>query len=821
MAASGSEFLVAERVGHVNITRSRCAALCAVLVLGNIAQALAANHEASHEWLSVQGDLNNQRFGHLDQINRRNISKLGAAWISDPFEGGATSRMTPLVHDGLMFFAAGSRIYALDARSGKRVWARQTETRVSTATGWQQMVTGLATTRSFGLGLGGGMIYAGFMNGHLIALAEKTGELVWDQLINTEPLSISKGIICTPLYVHGVLFVGLGMETTEGHALAVDAKSGQVLWQVPTVAEPGQAGHETWPQDSEIWRSGGAHPWASGAADPKLGLVYFVTGNASPAFGGQTRPGNNLYTVSLIALDMKTGHLQWYQQLIHHDVWEADLSVPPVLFDFMGGGGKNRPAIAAMRGDGYLFVFDRANGEPLIPVDERAVAQSAKLSTSLTQPYPRGAESILPPCESFRSKIPAGFVLTCMFDPPSVDIPNQLAQWASVRIAAMSFDPETRYFYAQGQNSLLWRRIGGDPYLGDTTNHSGDRIPNYPRPTVILAAIDSRNDKVVWRKELPAFDNSGYKSDGGALSTAGGLVFHQGGDGSLQAYDAKTGTTRWKFQTDYAVGDAPPMSYAIDGAQYVAFIAGTKVWAFALGGTLPAAPTILAPPYEQVAGPIEDAYEVETMTIEQTPANGRRYFANEFAFNPYRARVRAGSSVTFINNGLLPHTLVAEDGSWTTGTLIPTQIATLRFDKPGAYLYSSKEYPWSYGQIIVIPATLPAGPAAGSPETTAASNQLDSGKASYLASCAVCHGENLGGRDRAPALAGQTFGAAWAARNAWDLFERIRATMPQSAPGTLSDENYAAIVVYILSANGQSAAAPLDLQTLKTMSIIP
>jgi quinohemoprotein ethanol dehydrogenase len=803
----------------MNKTRSRRAALCTGLVLGNIA--FAAHHEAGNEWLSVQGDLNNQRFGHLGQINRQSIGRLRAVWISEPFEDGATSRMTPLVHDGLMFFAAGSRIYALDARSGKRVWSHQTETRTSNASGWQQMVTGLANTRAFGLGLGGGKIYAGFMNGHVIALVERTGELVWDQLINTEPLTISKGVICTPLYVDGVLYVGLGMETTEGHALAIDATSGRVLWRVPTVAEPGQAGHDTWPQDSDIWRSGGAHAWASGAADLSLGLVYFVTGNASPAFGGQTRPGDNLYTVSLIALDMKTGYLKWYRQLIHHDVWEADLSVPPVLFDFTVGG-KARPAVAAMRGDGYLFLFDRATGEPLIPVDERAVPQNPTLATSLTQPYPRGAESILPPCESFRPKIPAGFILGCMFDPPSVDIPNQLAQWASVRVAAMSFDPQTGYFYAQGQNSLLWRRVGSDPYLGDTTSHTGDRIPNYPRPTVVVAAIDSRNDKIVWRKELPSFDDSGYKADGGALSTAGGLVFHEGGDGSLQAYDARTGATLWKFQTDYAVGDAPPMTYAIDGTQYVALIAGTKVWAFALGGALPAAAAIPAPPYEEVPGPIQDGNEVETMTTEQYPANGHRYFANEYAFNPYRARIHAGSLVTFINNGLLPHTVVAQDGSWTTGTLIPTQIATLRFDKPGAYLYTSKEYPWSYGQIIVLPA-VPAekesSGAAGSPQV--GSEQMEVGRASYQVSCSVCHGENLAGRDRAPALAGRTFSTAWAARNAWDLFVRVRATMPQSAPGILSDDDYAAIIAYILSANGHSVDMKLDRQTMKTLSVIP
>jgi len=130
-----------------------------------------------------------------------------------------------------------------------------------------------------------------------------------------------------------------------------------------------------------------------------------------------------------------------------------------------------------------------------------------------------------------------------------------------------------------------------DPYVFDITG-GGYRVPNFPQPTVVVAALDSRTGKVVWKKELPSYDDSGLKSNGGALSTAGGLVFHQGGDGTLQAYSATTGETLWRFQTDFAVGDGSPMSYAVDGKQYVAFIAGSKVWAFTLGGKLPQAAPI-------------------------------------------------------------------------------------------------------------------------------------------------------------------------------------------------------------------------------------
>jgi len=765
--------------------------------------AYCATRGPSAQWVSVHGDLGNQRFVPADQINTNTVARLGATWLSEPFEDGATSRMTPLVHDRLMFFAAGSRVYALDARTGQHIWSHQTETATSSATGWEQMVTGLATSRSWGLGLGGGLVYVPLMNGHLAALREKTGEVVWDRLINDEPLTIAKGVVCSPLYVAGVLYLGLGIETTEGHAIAVDAKSGTVWWRVPIVAEPGQPGSDTWPQDNEIWRSGGGHPWTAPAADPALGLVYYVTGNASPPYGGRVRRGDNLYTVSVIALDLKTGKMRWYRQLIHHDVWEADLSVPPILFDTQVAGRK-RHAIAAMRADGYLFTFDRATGEPLIPIDERPVPQQSAAFTAASQPFPRGGESVLPPCDSWKSKIPNGFVLRCMFDPTSPDEPNQLAQWASVRIAPMSFDPATGLFYAQGHNGLQWRRVSNDPYLGDTTDHNGARVPNYPQATVSMAAINAASGRVVWRKELPAYDLSGYKANGGSLSTGGGLVFHQGGDGTLQAYDATSGATRWTSQTGFALGDAPPMSYVIDGKQYVAYIAGNRVWAFALDGRIPPAPALQPPRIESVVGPIEDTNNIETLTLESVPANGHRYFLNEYAFNPYRARVRAGTAVTFINNGYLPHTIVAQDGSWTTGVLYPTQVKMLTFATPGTYLYSSKEYPWSFGQLIVTDKQPAAAATSAAGAQSAQSDPATEGKTSYRASCAVCHGENLEGRDRAPPLAGANFLAAWEGHDA-ALLKRIRTTMPQSAPGSLSEATYNNILAYILQANGLSA----------------
>jgi plastocyanin/cytochrome c5 len=225
------------------------------------------------------------------------------------------------------------------------------------------------------------------------------------------------------------------------------------------------------------------------------------------------------------------------------------------------------------------------------------------------------------------------------------------------------------------------------------------------------------------------------------------------------------------------------------------------------------------PPHEQVTGPIEDTNEIETLSLEQAPASGHRYRLNEYAFNPYRARVRAGTSIRFINNGYRSHTIMARDGTWTTGPLAPTQIATITIDKPGSYIYFSREYPWSYGQIIVIPAAASSSTASGLQSKAAESDQMSLGKSDYAATCSVCHGMDLSGRDPAPPLVGRSFISRWTGRDALDLFDLIRTTMPPHAPGGLSDNSYAAIVSYLLYSNDNPAMFTLDRRTMKGLAV--
>lgn len=217
-------------------------------------------------------------------------------------------------------------------------------------------------------------------------------------------------------------------------------------------------------------------------------------------------------------------------------------------------------------------------------------------------------------------------------------------------------------------------------------------------PFGVLAAIDSRTDKIAWKKE---FHDS---RPSGALATAGGLVFQMPGDGSLQAYDASNGSLLWQFQTG-ELGGSPPISFEKAGEQYIATIAGGSVWAFKLGGTLSARPAPPIAPPEEFSGPITDTSTIETTSLTRDAGiSAPHYMIDEYQFDPYRARIKAGTRVTFKNNGSMTHTIVADDGSWTTGLLKPLDIATVPFDKPGTYVYHCKEYPWDYGQIIVEPA---------------------------------------------------------------------------------------------------------------------
>jgi outer membrane protein assembly factor BamB/mono/diheme cytochrome c family protein len=591
--------------------------------------------------------------------------------------------------------------------------------------------------------------------------------------------------------------------------VALDAATGKELWHFFTVPGPGEPGHNTWDQLNNVWKIGGGGVWQTGAVDPDLGLVYFVTGNPVPPFGGEVRGGNNLFTCSVIALDAETGKLRWHYQLVHHDLWEADIATPLLLYDVQNGG-RSAKALAVMRADGYLFLLNRETGKPIFPVEERPVPQDARMKTSPTQPFPVGADEVLPDCDQWRKQqIPSGFEVGCFFTPSYYDKLNLLRPIFGMRVAPMAYSPQTGYFYATGIAFLAWKRRTKDPYLLLDPDSNAPGLRSHG----VIAALDRRTDKIVWQRRMTS-------RGGGPLVTAGGLMFESEADGNFTAYDAKTGAILWQFRIGMGGGTGsngggrgPASTFEVDGQQYVAVPAGSTVWAFKLGGTL--SPNATAPPIQtndnsEFTGPLFDTNEIETTSLDRgvLPEGGDRYYIDEYKFNPMRARVRVGTRVTWVNNGTLLHTVVAKDGSWTTGPISPAQNGYVRFDKPGTYTYFCKNHPWAYGEIIVEEQKAGTG--------LYSDQQAAQGKALYNQSCAACHADTLKGGDQVPPLIGESFLSHWQDRSVEDLLDRLRATMPQNAPGSLSNQEYLDLIAFVLQANN----FPPGRDNLKPSAII-
>ena len=647
---------------------------------------------AGKDWPAVAGGWDNSRFSTLKQIDTTNVKSLGGAWVHK-FDG-ESSRASPVIADGMMFITAGAHVYAIDPATGDQIWAFKPE---AAASGMYK-----------GVAVGGGMVYVGLSNGHIVAVKEKTGELVWTGVVGDEPALKGQAIPAGPTYVDGKVITGLanGDYGLDGRIVALDAKTGKQLWRFNTIPEPGEPKHDTWPADNDEWKKGGGGVWVNGAVDPALGLIYFGVGNPVPQWGGELRGGDNLYTDSVVALDIKTGKPRWHYQVVHHDIWEQDLGTPMILYDTVVDG-KTRKGVAAMRTDGMLFLLDRVTGKPIFPVEERPVPQDPRLKTAPTQPFSKGADQLGPKCEP-AEQIPAGFKAMCEFEPINYDTPNAMYPILTTRSAPMAYSPQTKMFYAVGSPGWpLWIKRYEDPkFFIAVSTTAGIKTHG------IIAGIDAKTNKIVWQKQMPYE----IQNSGGVTATAGGLLFHGEPDGNLQAYDAKTGDLLWQFQTGTNAGGAVA-SYEVGGQQYVAIPAAGSLWAFKLGGTLAPLPAPTPPKTEStMSGRVMSTDQVTFAgEISDTGLEFVRKTFDEHAVMPLRIKLPAGGKVTFTNKGKVPHDATAIDGSWTSGDIAPGAIGTVAFAKAGTYDYTSKSEPWIHGQIVVDEAAAPVSPPTGAP----------------------------------------------------------------------------------------------------------
>ena len=656
---------------------------------------------AARDWPLAGGDWTSSRYSTLTEISTETIDRLGGAWVTR-LEGGASSRATPVVGDGIVYLTAGPGVQALDGATGESVWRWQAEDAAS------QMVPSWQ-----GAGLSDDLVFVGLRSVQVAALRRDTGALVWAQTVGSVPPVAGETVTTAPIHAAGKVFVGVanGDSGGQGRVVALDAATGEVAWTFFVVPRPGEFGHDTWPQDSDIWEVGGGGVWLVGTVDPDLGLVYFATGNPVPMFGGEIREGDNLFTAAVLALDIETGERRWHYQVVRHDIWDADIATPMLLYD-VEMGGQTRKGVAAIRADGVLFLFDRETGEPLIPIEQRPVPQDPRQRTAATQPFPVGAERIIPDCAYWRDRVPPPFELSCsFFTPPSVDQQTVVALGAPipmVRVTPMSFSPQTGYIYAQGRGHVGRAKRFADPWISDNRPGGYLRL-GLPESAGVLAAVDPRTNTVVWKQELPG----GRLATSGPLTTAGGLVFWGSADGQIDAYDARTGERLWAFQTTPAgarMRPGPASTYAVDGTQYIAMPMGNELWAFALDGTVPPRDEPSAEPLSDLVRwtgpPPRETDEIETGTLRQNPSwslGGSRSAIDEHAFNPQRAQVTAGTRVRFINNGELAHAIEARDGSWTTGAIEPGLFGYVAFDTPGTFPFHCADHPWALGEITVAP----------------------------------------------------------------------------------------------------------------------
>jgi len=645
------------------------------------------------DWVTNGGNLTNQRYSTLKQIDTSNVKNLKGAWMirlkGSGFGGKYSHEATPLVKDGIMYVITGNDdAFAMNAKTGEFLWEYWSgiDQKINTiCCGWVNR----------GVALGEGMVFFGQLDANVVALDAKTGKVVWKTPI--EKWENGYTITSAPLYYDGIIYIGIsgGEFGVRGRVTALDAKSGQILWRAYTLPAPGEPGSETWPPGTDHSMRGGATVWNTPALDPALGLIYFATGNCGPDYDGASREGENLFCASIMAVNAKTGAYAWHFQQVHHDIWDYDAASPVVLFDTVING-EPRKGIAEAGRTGWVYILDRTNGKPLIGIEERPVPQEPRQNTAKTQPFPIG-DATVPQCADLLPGYDkAGCIFEVFWETPVLIQPSGIG---GTNWSPMPYSPDTGYFYVPGTvRTSAFTRYDNKFVLGKRYTGGSQAAPIGSTMSGTFTAIDSKTNKIAWQHKTPYRIGGG----GGSTVTAGGLVFRGEPDGNFLALDAKTGEELWRFQTGFGA-DAPPAVYEVDGEQYVAIATGGNqlqgsaygdaVWSFSLKGQLgplwpPPKPGTIAGP----TGPI--ATGVDTVKMGDNNV--------EYSYAPSRIRIKAGTTVTFTNVGDLNHTATAmEKREWDTGDLAKGGSQAITFTQPGTYYYICTPHPWMYGQVIV------------------------------------------------------------------------------------------------------------------------
>ena len=513
-------------------------------------QALTLFHQPPDVWPTYNGDYSGRRFSELAQINQSNIDLLKIAWMFritgiPPLRGVGEPviKSTPLMVDGILYFTVPDHVFALNARTGEKIWQYD----------WEDHGGHLLGQR--GVGMYGHWLYFLTPDGWFISLDARNGKERWRKKVADEKMQYFTTM--APLVVKNHVIVGVGGDAMDvrGYLDARDPETGDLQWRWwSEPLKPGDPGSDTWPNQAAMDHGGGM-TWLPGTYDPDLNLLYWGTGNANPVYAGQSRKGANLWTASIVALNADTGKLVWWFQASPHDTHDWDNVETPVLFNATVNG-KPRKLLAQAARCGYFFLLDRTNGKNLVTVPFSGGNWATGIDEK-GQPIPNPAKE--PKVDGSLINTPAGGGTN--WPPPS-------------------YDPETQLFYVNAE--LGW----SINYLYDTSPEPegyGGGGQSFDLHSA-LEAIDVHTGKIRWRHEVTNLVNSTGIS-GGILTTAGRLLF-TGDAGRLAAFDPASGKLLWNQRLLAAVSNGPS-TWMLDGKQYLIVGAGDTLYAFTLARQSP------------------------------------------------------------------------------------------------------------------------------------------------------------------------------------------------------------------------------------------
>ena len=509
-------------------------------------------------WLTYNGGYSSQRYSKLKQIKRRNVHKLELKWMLQNQVFGAW-QSNPIVVDGIMYLTERPNdVMAVDAVTGRVFWMYRHTPAANTQVCCGANNRGVAILKD--------KVFTGTLDGRLIALDRINGKPLWD--VEVGDVNLAYSITMAPIAVKDKIIVGVGGGEygIRGYVVAYDADTGEQAWKFYTIPGPGEPGHDSWEGDD--WEHGGAPVWITGSFDPELNLIYWGVGNPGPDWNAGQRPGDNLYSDSVIALDVDTGELKWHFQFTPNDGYDYDSVQIPVLVDRNWQGKPAKLMLWANR-NGYFYVLDRVTGKFLLGKPFVKVNWASGLDENgrpIQTPQPEGM-STWPGNQGGTNWYPPSYS-------PRTDL-FYFSAWENYATIYQSIEQE----YEPGGLFLGGGFSVAAPVHGAPTIGIGRTTPINNWTDAVghasLMAMDPDTGEAVWKYDQ--FD----VSDSGMLTTASDLLFTGGREGYLHALHARTGKLLWKVNLGGQIVMAP-VTYMVDGVQYLTVISGNMMATFAL-----------------------------------------------------------------------------------------------------------------------------------------------------------------------------------------------------------------------------------------------